>query len=93
MTADRLGISLHDVEFWLTPWVRKEEHMSMSHLAEITHTRGLVWDKITVESSGGVTPLTISGLPKGPARNFVVQVRERLHKQPVTPPAPPPSPR
>ena len=86
MVADHVGVSNNVVLFWLTPWRRNDEHLPMSHIAEVTHTRGLIWDRISVESSGGLNPLTISGLPKGQARYFVEHVRERLNEAPVTPP-------
>jgi hypothetical protein len=86
MVADHIGVSNNVVLFWLTPWRRTDEHLPMSHIAEVTHTRGLIWDRISVESSGGLNPLTISGLPKGQARYFVEHVRERLNEAPVTPP-------
>jgi len=86
MVADHVGVSNNVVLFWLTPWRRTDEHLPMSHIAEVTHTRGLIWDQISVESSGGLNPLVISGLPKGQARFFVEHVRERLNEAPVTPP-------
>jgi hypothetical protein len=75
LSADPLGITLVKVDFWLTPWTRNDEHLPMSHLAEVTHDRGLIWDKISIESSGGLDPLTIDGLPKSGAKRFVDQVR------------------
>jgi hypothetical protein len=75
LSADRLGITLVKVEFWLTPWTRKDEHLPMSHLAEVAHDRGLLWDSISIESSGGLNPLQVEGLPKGAAMRFVDQVR------------------
>jgi hypothetical protein len=75
LSADALGISLVKVEFWLTPWIRQDEHLPMSHLAEVAHERGLIWDEISIESSGGLNPLAIGGLPKGAAKQFVTQVR------------------
>ena len=75
LSADPLGISLVKVTFWLTPWIRQDEHLPMSHLAEVTHQRGLIWDAVSIESSGGLNPLAVQGLPKGPARRFVRQVR------------------
>jgi hypothetical protein len=30
LAADRLGITLINVEFWLTPWAREEEHLPIS---------------------------------------------------------------
>ncbi len=82
MTADPVGVSLVKVAFWLTPWIREDEHLPMSHIAEVTHDRGLIWDQISVESSGGINPLTIAGLPKGQARNFVARVREWINQAP-----------
>ncbi len=79
LVADHVGISTTLVEFWLTPWRRTDEHLPLSHIAEVAHMRGLIWDRISVESSGGLNPLVVSGLPKGPAQLFVDRVRQRLH--------------
>jgi hypothetical protein len=75
LSADPLGISLVKIEFWLTPWIRQDEHLPMSHLAEVHHQRGLIWDSVSIESSGGLNPLSVGGLPKGAAKRFVDQVR------------------
>ena len=80
MIADHVGISTNIVEFWLTPWRRTDEHLPMSHIAEVAHTRGFIWDTISVESTGGLNPLVVDGLPKGPARYFVEHVRERINE-------------
>jgi hypothetical protein len=82
LAADPLGISLVKVAFWLTPWIRQDEHLPMSHLAEVTHQRGLVWDSISIESSGGLNPLVVSGLPKSGAARFVRQVRAWMNVPP-----------
>jgi hypothetical protein len=89
LVADHIGVSTNIVLFWLTPWRRTDEHLPMSHIAEVAHTRGLIWDRISVESSGGLNPLVVSGLPKGQARYFVDHVRERLNQAAVTPPPQP----
>jgi hypothetical protein len=86
MIADHIGISNSKVEFWLTPWRRTDEHLPLSHIAEVAHTRGFFWDSISVESSGGLNPLAIEGLSKGPARYFVEHVRERINEAAATPP-------
>jgi hypothetical protein len=88
MIADRVGISTSIVEFWLTPWRRTDEHLPLSHIAEVAHTRGFFWDTISVESSGGLNPLVVTGLPKSPARYFVEHVRERINATVATPPPP-----
>jgi hypothetical protein len=85
MAMDRLGVSTSDVKFWLTPWQRTDEHLPLSHIAEVAHTRGFFWDAISVESSGGANPLRISGVSKSSARYFVEHVRERLNEIGPTP--------
>jgi hypothetical protein len=85
IVADHVGISTNIVEFWLTPWRRTDEHLPLSHIAEVAHTRGFFWDSISIESSGGLNPLTVTGLPKGQARYFVEHVRERINQANATP--------
>ena len=89
MVADHVGISTNVVTFWLTPWRRTDEHLPLSHIAEVAHSRGFFWDAISVESSGGLNPLVVGGLPKSGARYFVEHVRERLNESAITPPPPP----
>ena len=54
MIADHIGILTKEVRFWLTPWARTDDHLPLSHIAEVLHTRGLLWDSISVESSGAM---------------------------------------
>ena len=75
MSVDRNGISLHQVLFWLTPWSRKDEHLPMTHVAEIELDRGLIWDAVRIESSGGIDPLQMSGLSKFHSGRFVEALR------------------
>ena len=88
LVADHVGISTTLVEFWLTPWRRTDEHLPLSHIAEVAHTHGFFWDGISVESSGGINPLVVTGLPKSGARYFVEHVRERINATVATPPPP-----
>lgn len=85
MVADHIGVSTNIVAFWLTPWRRTDEHLPLSHVAEVIHIRGLIWDAISVESSGGLNPLRVGGLPKSSARYFVEHVRERLNQPAAAP--------
>ena len=80
MSADQIGVSTTNVDFWLTPWRRVDEHLPLSHIAEVTHSRGFFWDAISVESSGGLNPLRVFGVPKPFARAFVEHVRTRLNE-------------
>src|ERR1700680_3451819 len=88
MIADHIGVSSNIVRFWLTPWRRTDEHLPLSHIAEVIHIRGFFWDAISVESSGGLNPLRVYGLAKSQARYFVEHVRERLNDTAVVPPVP-----
>jgi hypothetical protein len=90
MIADHIGISTKEVRFWLTLWVRADDHLPLSHIAEVFHNRGLLWDDISVESSGGVDPLEIKGVSKFHSGYFVEHVRERLNESAATRPLPPP---
>ena len=92
MIADPLGISTANVTYWFMPWVRQDEHLPMSHIAEVSHNRGFVWDSISVESSGGINPLVIDGVPKSLARHFVDYVRKYMNAAPATPATPPAPP-
>ena len=80
MRADQIGVSTTNVHFWLTPWRRIDEHLPLSHIAEVTHIRGFFWDAISVESSGGLNPLRVFGVAKPAARDFVEHVRARLNE-------------
>jgi len=86
MIADHIGVSTNIVDFWLTPWRRIDEHLPLSHIAEVTHIRGFFWDAISVESSGGLNPLRVRGLPKRQAHYFVEQVRQRINAGAIAPP-------
>ena len=62
MIADHIGVSTNRVMFWLTPWRRTDDHLPLSHIAEVIHDRGFFWDAISVESSGGLNPLRVRGV-------------------------------
>ena len=85
LVADQIGVSTNIVRRWYVPWERTDEHLPLSHIAEVTHTRGFFWDAIAVESSGGLNPLRVRGLPKRQDRYFVDHVRERLNQSPPSP--------
>ena len=89
MIADHIGVSTNIVMFWLTPWRRTDEHLPLSHIAEVIHVRGFFWDAISVESSGGLNPLRVGGLPKSQALYFVEHVREWINQAAGAPPPPP----
>jgi hypothetical protein len=85
MIADHVGISTRQVRFWLTPWARTDDHLPLSHIAEVLHNRGLIWDAISVESSGGANPLVIRGVSKLRSGYFVEHMRERINAASAAP--------
>ena len=89
MIADHIGVSTNIVLFWLTPWRRTDEHLPLSHIAEVIHVRGFFWDAISVESSGGLNPLRVGGLRKSEALYFVEHVREWINQSAGAAPPPP----
>ena len=36
MIADAMGVSTNIIEYWLVPWRRIDEHLPLSHIAEVT---------------------------------------------------------
>ncbi len=85
LVADHVGVSTRIVRRWYIPWERTDEHLPLSHVAEVIHVRGFFWDAVSVESSGGLNPLRVQGLSKRPARSFVEHLRERLNETAPTP--------
>jgi hypothetical protein len=80
LVVDGSGIFARKIRFWLTPWTREEDHMQISHIAELEHSHGLIWDSLTIESSGGLSPIEGHGLRKGQTQRFVTQVRQLMGK-------------
>ena len=79
MIADRIGVSTNIVGFWLTPWKRVDEHLPLSHVAEVTHIRGFFWDAIWWKARAGSIRCASSACRRAQARYFVDHVRERLN--------------
>ena len=76
LSADRLGITLIKVESWFTPWTRQDEHVPPRRSHPSARAR---LDSISIESSGGINPLSVDGLPKSAAHAFVTQVRNWMN--------------
>jgi hypothetical protein len=66
LSADQLGITLVKVESWFTPWTRQDEHLPMSHLAEVTHQRGLIWDTSASKAAAASIPCRSKACRKAP---------------------------
>lgn len=75
------GVSTSKVRFFLLPWVRTDEHAAFERVASVVHNKGIVWDTLVVETTGGSNNLDIRGVAKGAARDFVANVQARLNKR------------
>lgn len=65
----------------LMPWVIEEETMPWSKVASYRHCKGILWDKVIIETSGGSNDLSICGLRKAEAARFVAALDRRLRKE------------
>ncbi|MBM3583652.1 MAG: hypothetical protein FJX36_04250 [Alphaproteobacteria bacterium] len=79
MTLSADGVATSKVRFLLLPWVCTDEHAAFGRLSSVVHDKGVVWDTVIVETSGGSNNLDIRGVAKGAARAFVAAVQERLN--------------
>ena len=92
MIADHIGVSTNIIEYWLVPPVAAHRRAS----AAVAHRRGHPHPRLPLgrhqrpESSGGLNPLRVAGLPKSSASYFVEHVREQRINEgaPASPTAP-----
>jgi len=59
----------------LFPWVRDVQEMSAAKVASIHHHRGLIWDAIGIETTGGLEKLIVGGLRKSDAKAATEAIR------------------
>ena len=71
-TLERLGV----IFFW-----RKEvEIMSKDKLASVVVKSGLIWDKLTIETTGGSNALVLKGYSKSKAAKLKEMIQELIQK-------------
>ena len=70
LIADHVGVSTNIIRRWFVPWERTDEHLPLSHIAEVTHILGFFWDAISVESSGGLKSASRSRPAERPGALF-----------------------
>lgn len=68
ITLDGQNLRTSNVRFFLFPWLQHQERMTARQIASIRHAKGLIWDKIVIETSGGSNDLDIDGLRKRDAK-------------------------
>jgi hypothetical protein len=53
-----------------------EEAINCSHVASLRSTHGMIWSKMTIETSGGSQPIVITGLSRNAAEAIEAVVRK-----------------
>ena len=69
VTAD--GVRVERVRSFFVPWIKEEELVSSGKVASVRHLKGMIWDSVVIETSGGSNNLEISALRKRHARELV----------------------
>ena len=71
------GIStrrIRSILFWKT----EEDLISYKRVFGIKHSKGLLWDSVTITSAGDANGLTLEGLPKSQAKQLVRTIQKKL---------------
>ena len=72
-TFERLGV--------ITFWRKEEERMAVSKLASVIVKGGLIWDTITIETTGGANALVLKGFSKMKAKQLRDKVQDLIESQ------------
>ncbi len=63
-----LDVEGHQITYTKRRWFGStEETINVDHIASVRATHGMLFSSITIESSGGVEPIVVTGLSKGDA--------------------------
>ena len=71
---------IRTVKVWslLIPWMREEEAMPFAKIASVRHLKGIIWDTLMFETSGGSNNLDVDGLRKEDARKITRALNGRV---------------
>ena len=72
------GIRTVKVRSLLVPWMREEEAMPFAKIASVRHLKGIIWDTLVFETSGGPNNLDVDGLRKEDARKITQALNGRV---------------
>ncbi len=78
ITVTEEGIRTVKVRSLVVPWMREEEAMPFGKIASVRHLKGLIWDTLVFETSGGSNNLDINGLRKEDARKITQALNSRV---------------
>ena len=72
------GIRTAKVCSVLVPWMQEEEAMPFGKIASVRHIKGIIWDTLVFETSGGSNNLDVDGLRKKDARKITQALNGRV---------------
>ena len=78
ITVTEEGIKTVKVRSLVVPWMREEEAMPFGKIASVRHLKGIIWDTLVFETSGGSNNLDVDGLRKDDARKITQALNGRV---------------
>ena len=78
ITVTEEGIKTVKVRSLVVPWMREEEAMPFGKIASVRHLKGVIWDTLVFETSGGSNNLDVDGLRKDDARKITQALNGRV---------------
>ncbi len=78
ITVTEEGIKTVKVRSLVVPWMREEEAMPFWKIASVRHLKGIIWDALVFETSGGSNSLDVDGLRKEDARKITQALNGRV---------------
>ncbi|MEW6234702.1 MAG: hypothetical protein AB1656_04885 [Candidatus Omnitrophota bacterium] len=78
MTLNQNGISTVKRKSVILFWIKENEQIPYARIASVRHIRGMFWDSIILESSGGSNTLDVIGLRKRDAKTLAEKINAEI---------------
>ena len=85
ITLDSSGITTFDRRGVILFWLSDEERMNARQISSVRIKKGIFWDMVSVDTTGGSNVLQIHGMNKGKAnalRNGIQALIDSQYQQP-----------
>ena len=86
ITVDGNGITTFDRRGVILFWLSDEERMNARQISSVRIKKGLLWDLVTVDTTGGTNVLQIHGMNKGKANALRTDIQALIDAQYQQPP-------
>lgn len=61
-------------------WMKDEEALALLRVSSTQHKKGLIWDKVLIESKGGTNYIEMKGLKKKDAKDLITFISPNINK-------------